>query len=91
MNYYFGNPQLFKMPRHFREPGPPLTPSPIARGAHSLGSDYIMEPGARLEVGPHGKLYESMGQVKESTLTKAIPYVAGGVILLVAYNMFLKS
>ena len=25
-NYYFGNPQIFKMPRKFRQPGPPLTP-----------------------------------------------------------------
>ena len=39
--YYFGNPQLFKMPRHFREPGPPLTPSPIARGKHSLGAHGV--------------------------------------------------
>lgn len=23
-NYYFGNPQLFKMPKAFREPGPSL-------------------------------------------------------------------
>ena len=24
-------------------------------------SDYMLAPGARLEVGPHGKLYESVG------------------------------
>lgn len=37
-NYYFENPQLFKMPKSFREPGPALTPSPVARGLHTLGA-----------------------------------------------------
>ena len=39
--YYFGNPQLFKMPKQFREPGPALTPSVIARGSSSLGEDSL--------------------------------------------------
>jgi len=32
---------------------------------YSLDSDYMVAPGARLEVGPHGKLYESMGDLDD--------------------------
>ena len=37
-NYYFGNPQIFKMPTYFRTPGPPLTPSVVAPTEHALGA-----------------------------------------------------
>lgn len=66
-NYYFGNPQLFKMPRYFRTPGPPLTPSPIAAGKHSLSA------------------------FEEGSGTKALPYIVGGVALVIAYNMFFRK
>lgn len=46
-NYYFGNPQLFKMP--------------------------------------------AMGAFKEGTFRKALPFIAGGIALIVAYNMFVKK
>ena len=32
-----------------------------ASPTYALGSDYMMMPGSRLEVGPHGKLYETLG------------------------------
>ena len=37
-NYYFGNPQIFKMPKKFRTPGPPLTPSVVAPPSEALGA-----------------------------------------------------
>lgn len=51
-NYYYENPQLFKMPAS----------------------------------SPRG-----MGEFKEGSLTKALPYIAGGIALVVAYNMFLRK
>ncbi len=43
-NYYFGNPQLFKMPKAFRTPTPPLTPSRITLGSFGEGglAPYIV-------------------------------------------------
>ena len=66
-NYYFGNTQLFKMPKKFRVPGPAITPSVISPGAHSLG------------------------EFKEGSLSKALPYIAVGIAGLVAYNMFFSG
>lgn len=36
---------------------------------HTMGSDYIMLPGARLEIGPHGKPYETLGQSSNYIIT----------------------
>lgn len=84
--YFFGNPQLFKMPAAFREMSPALTTSSVP-----LSADYMLAPGARLEIGPHGKPYETLGEVKEDTLTKALPFIVGGIVLVIGYNMFFRK
>lgn len=92
--YFFNEPQLFKMPEKFIQPGPPLTESPTARSS-SLGDDddpYVMPyPGGRLEVGPHGHLYETMGAFQEDTLKKALPYIVAGIVGIIGYNMFFRK
>lgn len=70
--------------RYSGEVAPDLPPdAPLAltlpQEVYSLDGDYIMAPGARLEVGPHGKLYETMGDA-----AAVAPLAAGGgVVLLV--------
>ena len=33
-------------------------------------------------------VYVEMGAAEEDTLTKALPFIAGGIALFVAYNVF---
>jgi len=84
--YYGGNPQLFKMPAAFRKQAGPLQdPTPMS-------GPYVMpDPGGRLEVGPHGKLYETMGAFEQDSLKKVLPFIAIGIAGIVAYNMFFRK
>lgn len=38
---------------------------------YTLGSDYMVTPGARLEVGPRGKLYQTLGEAEAAIKAKA--------------------
>ncbi len=69
-SYYFGNPQLYKMPAWYREPLPDLTPSDLSP---TIAYDDI-----------------GVGVYQEDSLTKAIPFIAGGIALLVVYNILRK-
>lgn len=52
---------------------------------NSLGVDYVMQPGGRLEVGPDGKLYETLGDIDLSS-----PVVLAGAAFA-AWWLFMRK
>lgn len=59
--------------------------------SHSLGAggDYIVAPGARLEVGSHGKLYETMGAIPYGK--KGIAIASIGAVAIAAFLLTRKK
>jgi hypothetical protein len=50
---------------------------------HSVGSAYMVAPGARLEVGPRGKLYESMGATGSNRAVLGIAALGAAAVLYI--------
>jgi len=57
------------------------------------GDDYMVSPGARLEVGPGGKLYETMGGLTTDPIIQVIgsPVVKIGGALAAGYHGYKRS
>ena len=60
MSYYYGNPQLFKMPAVFRKPGPPLTPQRELRDLGAFKEDALSKALPVIAIGIAGVVLYNM-------------------------------
>jgi len=75
--YYFGAPQLFRMPLRFRAPGPSLTDNRAAAAAASVARNGLSGTCA-------------CGNTPQTTFDKVLPFAAVGIAAIVGHNIYLS-
>lgn len=78
--YYFGAPQLFKMPLRFRAPGPSLTDNRASAAAASVARNGLSGTCA----------CGNTTQPTQTTFDKVLPFAAVGIAAIVGYNILFR-
>jgi hypothetical protein len=58
---------------------------------YALDGDYMVAPGARLEIGPDGKLYETMGGISDIINNPVVMAASTVMSLAAAYHGYKRN